>query len=596
MSGITFNGMTGGSAINVDGAGEAITLSHDSFIDNADPSGPGPVEITPGSPTTTTLPTVLDDNTFDGNTASYGGGAYLDGSGSFTVTNNTFVGNSATTTGGVGGALAVAAFGGTGGSGTVTVSGNTFGGTTPGAGNTSPFSGGAAFFELHHGQTLVLDHNQFIGNAIAGSGTAQNARTGGALTATVNSGNDTGFQVVQSNNLFSGNAVQATAASGVHDLPAGGGAEWLFGVSATSSGDVFTGNQVAVNDGAPPQGGALGVLGAAAQNTFPDQPGTFSGTDDLFLNSSVAAGGHGGAIYIGFATPYCTSSCPGSSLTLADSTVSGNSVAAGSGSQGGGLWGGPSDTLALTNSIVDGNSAGAAEPDVFGFGAPSVQYTDVCTAPSGGAPLAGPGNICASPALDGAGRETAASPTIDAGLNSLVPPGLATDAFGNARVVQGRCGGGPVVDMGAFESGVVPCPLTVGTASVGTVHASPKGLIVTIQCAASPSPATCEGDGSLSTTEHLLGSKLVSLSRKHKARRRTKSVGVGHKHFTLSAGQSVSLLVPVNAKGKALLKRFHKLPVKLVVTVNTPTGKAKLTTRHATIKPAHKRKHKKHKR
>jgi hypothetical protein len=597
VSGITFKGMTGGSAIAIQGAGEAITLSHDTFIDNSDPSSAGAVAITPGSPPTTTQATVLDGNTFGtvghGNRASFAGAVYLDGSGNFTLTNNTFVGNSAVNPFGPGGALAVASFGaGTGGAGTVSLSGNTFGGTASGAGNTSPFSGGGAFFELRGGEKLVLDRNHFIDNAVTGTGTAQGPRTGAGLTAEVNQGNDTGYQVVQSNNVFSGNEVNATAASGVNNLPAGGGGEWLFGVSAQSTGDVFSGNQVTVNDGAAPQGGGLGVLGAAAQNTLPAQPGAFTGVDDLFLGNSVAAGGHGGAAYVGFAYPYCTSACPGSSLALSSSTLSGNIVAAGAGSQGGALWGGGGDTLAVTNSIFDGNTAGVGEPDIFGFGSRNIQFTDVCAVPGGPGSLVGAGNICAAAALDPAGRETGASPTIDAGSNALVPAGLGTDAFGNGRILAGRCGDSAVVDMGAFEAGpAAQCAPPLTTATIGGVRATPKGLIVTIKCTAAPSPATCVGDASLFSTEHLLGSKLVSLSSKHRPRRHKRVVTVGHKHFTVPAGHSLSLLVPLNSRGKALLRRFHKLPVKLVVTINTPSGKLKLAPRRATIKLAHRRRH-----
>ena len=64
------------------------------------------------------------------------------------------------------------------------------------------------------------------------------------------------------------------------------------------------------------------------------------------------------------------------------------------------------------------------------------------------------------------------------------------------------------------------------------------------------------------TTEHLLGTKLVSLSRK--PRKHKRAVVTGRKHFTVSAGRSVRLSIPLNAKGKALLKRFGKLPVKIM--------------------------------
>jgi hypothetical protein len=48
-------------------------------------------------------------------------------------------------------------------------------------------------------------------------------------------------------------------------------------------------------------------------------------------------------------------------------------------------------------------------------------------------------------------RETAASPTIDAGDNTLVPAGVATDAFDLPRVTDSNRDGSSIVDMGAAE-------------------------------------------------------------------------------------------------------------------------------------------------
>ena len=60
-------------------------------------------------------------------------------------------------------------------------------------------------------------------------------------------------------------------------------------------------------------------------------------------------------------------------------------------------------------------------------------------------------------------RETAASPTLERGSNSLIPGGLSTDAFGGPRVLGPmRCVASPVaiVDMGAAEYAYPPlsCP------------------------------------------------------------------------------------------------------------------------------------------
>lgn len=296
VSGITFTGMNGASAITLTGAGEAATISGDRFMDNATPTGGAAVSITPGTSPTTTQATVLEGNTFGavgaGNTAGYGGAVLLQGAVPFTVINNTFVANSSPL--GLdrpGGALAIATFA-LSSTAPVIVSGNTFGGTASGAGNTTGTSGGAAFIELAPGQRLTLNDNKFIDNAVTGSGVAEGPRVGGALTVTVENGT-AGFSVSQAHNTFTGNVVDATEATGFSNLPAGGGGEWLFGVTDHSIGDLFSGNRIAVNDGAPPEGGALGVLGVGMQGSTPPQPGGFVGNDDVFLHNSVAAKGWG---------------------------------------------------------------------------------------------------------------------------------------------------------------------------------------------------------------------------------------------------------------------------------------------------------------
>src|SRR6185437_11992357 len=60
-------------------------------------------------------------------------------------------------------------------------------------------------------------------------------------------------------------------------------------------------------------------------------------------------------------------------------------------------------------------------------------------------------------------HESAASPTTDAGSNALLPPGVTTDADGDARVVDGNGDGSSVVDMGADEFVPPPPVLPIDT-------------------------------------------------------------------------------------------------------------------------------------
>ncbi len=507
LTGLTFSGMNGESesAIFITDPAEAVTISGDTFTDNSAEFGAAVYIYSETA--TATKPTVIHDNTFGaigaGNSAYSGGAVFFGSAAPLEVTGNTFLANSATKgNDGFGGALEVAFILPSSTTNPVTISGNTFGGTAPGADNVAGSSGGAALVELAHGQQLTLEGNSFIGNAIVGDKTVNEPRTGAGL-ALVHHFEDSGFEVAQAHNLFSGNVIEATAENGATGLPAGGAGEWVFGDTVHSVADRFEGNQVTVNDGLPsrpPEGGGLGVLGAEKEGEVPAQPGVFIGADDLFSSNSVAPGGWGGAIYSGYPLTYCKGECPGSSITLQDSTVVDNSVEAGEGSEGGGLWGSPTDKLAIQNSIISGN---APAPQIYGFGGSAAfAYSDVCNEP-GGPSVSGEGVICTNPLLNGLGEETLASPTIDTGSNALVPAGLSTDLAGAPRITATRLGCSglepAIVDMGAFESQQVgpvpPCPL--------------------LKVTTTPTPPVL-GDASQSNRSWREGTRLASFSRKRK--------------------------------------------------------------------------------
>ena len=80
--------------------------------------------------------------------------------------------------------------------------------------------------------------------------------------------------------------------------------------------------------------------------------------------------------------------------------------------------------------------------------------SDVCAIGSTTSAFAGAGNICADPRLVSPStrdvHETAASPTIDAGSNALVPSGVGTDFYRQPRIVGTKQAQG-IVDIGASE-------------------------------------------------------------------------------------------------------------------------------------------------
>ena len=276
------------------------------------------------------------------------------------------------------------------------------------------------------------------------------------------SGSNPPISLTQQDNIFESDSVTGAAAA------LAGGGEDAIGANITSAGDQFINDSLSgpSTSTASSWGAGLALFTACASVTS-------QFTDLVAAGNSIGAptGSATGADVAGGGI-YADGACPQTAynLTLINSTVSGNTVS-GSTVAGVGPVAGVSgltyDTLTLQNTIVDGDSGGA---ELGGFGAStgaSVTATDsdVCAVGSTSVAFAGTGNICAAPALAGAAtgdaHETAASPTIDAGSNALVPAGVSTDAYGNPRIVPRVGGGTALVDIGAAEFPSTAPPVTI---------------------------------------------------------------------------------------------------------------------------------------
>src|SRR5262249_37418248 len=94
------------------------------------------------------------------------------------------------------------------------------------------------------------------------------------------------------------------------------------------------------------------------------------------------------------------------------------------------------------------------------------------------------------------------------------------------------------------------------------------------------------------TVEHLRGRKIHSLT----ARAKKRAITVARVNFSLAAGARKSFTLKLDKSGRKLEKRFKKLPVKLTISLISPTGKATVVkTSRLTLRPR-KKPHKKSKR
>jgi hypothetical protein len=438
---------TGGAlTLNLAPAGATVALAHDTFAGDVAGEGEGGgARINTGSATVT-----VSDSTFSGNSAAGDGGALLIFATSANVSDDTFTGNSVTGAQASGGALSASTI-----EGPIALSNSQFISNTA-----NDEGGGAALASGAAGVALTLSGNAFSHNSVADpGGTSKDLRgyLGGGLslqgeaTAPIN--------VVQRGNTFDGNTVSFKAVP----VSAMGGGESTTHVALQSTGDRFTNNTLQSPSAAENAeakkvfGWGAGLSVAQCGETTespPAGPNVVSTLADAIVAGNTLQSGpsaNGAGIYVGFVCPTAYTT-----LQLSDSTVAGNTISGASGRVAG-ISGGPHDVLALSNTIVFGDSGGPELGGFQGLTGVSASFSDVC---SGGAPFAGSGNICADPLLRAPGpgsadvRETAASPTLERGSNGLIPGGLSTDAFGGPRVLGPTlCGASPaaIVDVGAAE-------------------------------------------------------------------------------------------------------------------------------------------------
>jgi hypothetical protein len=96
----------------------------------------------------------------------------------------------------------------------------------------------------------------------------------------------------------------------------------------------------------------------------------------------------------------------------------------------------------------------------------------------------------------------------------------------------------------------------------------------------------------LTSTETLLGSKLLAVAASHKAKKVQKTAVLGSATITLAAGKSQTVVVSLNGTGRSLLSRFGKLPVTLTIKLTQNGQITTVAKRQLTIKPVAKKKKK----
>jgi hypothetical protein len=202
----------------------------------------------------------------------------------------------------------------------------------------------------------------------------------------------------------------------------------------------------------------------------------------------------------------------------------------------------------------------------------------------------------------GAGFE--AAQTVATPVQATSPPEIAIDPHGNAVAVwegtnstieaasflarapstpPGSGGGSPAPPGNPTPPGSgAPAPTAFASVKLaGSPALTAKGAKVKLTCSA-PAGQSCQVTETLSSVETLVGGKPVGVAAT--ARRTRRTVVVGRKSVTIAAGRTATVTLTLNARGRALLRRFARLPAKLTVGLRRGAHTATVATRRLTFR------------
>jgi hypothetical protein len=254
----------------------------------------------------------------------------------------------------------------------------------------------------------------------------------------------------------------------------------------------------------------------------------------------------------------------------------------------------PDATQQLTINVAGvAPSITSATSASFVVGTPGSFQLSATGEPAPTATIADPGDLPAGLLFDQVNDTISGSPTGSPGKAQITvgaSNGVSPDATQTLNVdVTAPAGtqssGGGYVNIGGSGSGTGS-----GGSKSAPVQPKPGGKIgVTIGCAGA-SGTTCKGQVGATTLEKLHPKK----GKKGKKGKKMTLV-VGLAKYTIHAGQVKVLTVKLNRAGQALLKRLHRMTVKVVIAVSTVNGLKHAATKTVTLKQAKKKKKRKRK-
>jgi GH25 family lysozyme M1 (1,4-beta-N-acetylmuramidase) len=165
---------------------------------------------------------------------------------------------------------------------------------------------------------------------------------------------------------------------------------------------------------------------------------------------------------------------------------------------------------------------------------------------------------------------------------------------GNGAAIDTRTAGAhtfivTATDSGGAQSSLAVTYTVIGPPSIklaGTPSATSGAVNADFACHSAGS--SCVTVATLTTTETLKGHKVIAVSASGK--RRHTVILVGSQTVRIAAGKQGLVTVRLNSSGKKLLKRFHRLPVKLTVSISINGKLSVAVTSRLTLKSSSKHK------
>ncbi len=169
-------------------------------------------------------------------------------------------------------------------------------------------------------------------------------------------------------------------------------------------------------------------------------------------------------------------------------------------------------------------------------------------------------------AVLGSGGAWSANVTLTPGANTITA--VATDQAGLTRSAS--------------------VAVTYRRVAVGAVSSGRGVVAFTLACQGVPG-STCAVASTLTTVERRRAKRIIGVAAR-KLKTTSRTVTVGSAGTNIPAGKSVRVTIRLNATGRSLLARFHRLPATLRVTLKG-TPSAAMLSKTITVKPAPRRKH-----